>query len=512
MQTDLFDTPTTEGRSLHDPALGPEQIQKTVKQVRGDIPGGDVPGEEDVRGLLREMEMRELEGRPLPKERKEIRTAGNTMGLEVEVIEERAREEYTPPREVAPQVPSDTEFPYVFVALALSREQWPPEPRRGDRYSDTQLREEIAHGTKRLPLKRAVDRFGAGHLIQKATSLGLPADLFEGRSSWSPGQTFVSLCQDLVRPLHPEKYSVLEVEHAPAAVEKLTEEKVFKKIAGEAKLWDWVIRRAEALAQKASAEDVFETLREMREIGPTATSTGRLAKYILYYCQGVTLGKTVFGSSRKTPPYARAADYEKEVPRFNTIWRGDAEVSFREALQRRRAYEDAIEEAEAAAERRAAEALKRDIEEVLYPFFDWHVDHGWSTKSLSVLSRKWGEYFEEQEIRPKLHRSSVSGEIVIEGDGIGRRYRSPSGGAKESGPEVEALIHCVGHMRRLLLLRAVEDRSGVHRLLRDAREEATKDLSRGRSADELYEAVGELLVDRAIGRGGLASTDGRRQA
>jgi len=493
MQKNLFGTPAAEGRSLHDPALRPERIQDTVRQVRD-----HAIGEEAVRGLLEEMAMRELEGRDAPDERDAVRAAGKAMGLEIDGIEERARGNYTPPREVAAEVPSETHFPYVHVALALSRQQWPPELRRGDRYSDTQLREEIAHGAKRLPLKKAADRFGAGHLVRTAKGLGLPKGLFEGRSSWSPGQTYVGVCRDLVRPLHPEKYSVQEVERTPAAVEELVEKKVFNRIKGEIELWGWVVDHAKAIAQETSAEGLFETLSEAKEIGPTATSIGRLAKYILYYCQGVTLGKTVFGSSRKTPPYARAADYEKEIPRFHTIWRGEAEVSFKTAVQRRRAYEDAIEKAEAAAERRAAEALTRDIEEVLYPFFDWHVDNGWSVTSLSALSRKWSEYFEEEEIRPRLHRSSVSGEVVVEGDGIGRRYRSPDGGTDDSGTEVQVLVHYVGHMQRLLLLRTVEDRSGVHRLLRDARNEATKDLSRDRSADELYEAVGELMVDRAI--------------
>jgi hypothetical protein len=496
MQKELpFDRTGAAGRSLHDPALRPERIQDTLNRIRD-----HAIGEEAVRGLLREMAMRELEGRDVPNGRGAIREAGKTMGLDVDGVEEQAREEYVPPRAVAAQVPSDTSFPYVHVALALSRQQWPPEPRRGDRYSDTQLREEIAHGAKRLPLKKATDRFGAGHLIRKATSLGLPEALFEGRSSWSPGQTYVGLCRDLVRPLHPEKYSVLEVESTPAAVKALTERKVFEKIEGEIELWDWTIGRAEEIAQVPSAPRLFETLKETKEIGPTATSTGRLGKYLLYYCQGVTLGKTVFGSSQKTPPYARTADYEKEIPRFHTIWRGEADVSFREALRRRRAYEGAIEKAETAAERRAAEALRRDVEKVLFPFFDWHVDNGWSTESLSALSRKWAEYFDEDEAGPKLHRSSVSGEIVIEGEGVGRRYRSPEAGAADSGSEVQALVHYVGHMRRLLLLRAVEERRGVHRLLRDARKAATQDLSRGRSADELYQAVGELMVDRAIAR------------
>lgn len=223
------------------------------------------------------------------------------------------------------RVPDETHFPYAYVALAISRQEWPPEPRRGTTCSDTQLREEIAHGAKSLPLRTAIDRFGAGRLKAKATDLGVPKGIFEGRSSWSPGQTYTGLCREITRPLHPEKYSVIEVRKTPTAVVELVENKVFQKVEGEIELWDWMLAHAAAVAQEESAVEAFETVRDMKTIGPTGTSACTLGKRILHYCQGVTLGKTlgktVFGSSQKTPPFANDAEYEKEIPRFHEIWR-----------------------------------------------------------------------------------------------------------------------------------------------------------------------------------------------
>lgn len=115
---------------------------------------------------------------------------------------------------------------------------------------------------------------------------------------------------------------------------------------------------------------------------------------------------------------------------------GTGQISFEEALRRRREYEAAIEEAQGASERRAAQALRHDLTEVLFPFFNWYVDNGWSVTSLSAVSRKWSEYFEDAEISPQLHRSRISGEIVIEGNGVKRRYRSPADGVDTAGTEV----------------------------------------------------------------------------
>lgn len=505
MQAHLFEShsPTEERRSLGDPALGPDEIQKALREA--EATGRPL---ERIRTLAREAVMQDLEGRGVVGAREKIREVGGQVGLEVRAIEQKARREYTPPREVESKVPDRSHFPYAHVALAISRQEWPPEPRRGNAYSDTQLREEIAHGAKGLPLRTGMDRFGAGDLKKKATDLGLPEALFEGRASWSPGKTFMGLCTDVERPLHPDKHSPTEVQTTPAAVAELMESKVFRKVENELELWDWVVEHAPAINEEESAAEVFEVVSKMKTIGPTGTSKCTLGKRILYYCQGVTLGETVFGSGRKRPPYASTAGYDKDIPRFHELWRDRTEISFTEALRRRREYEAAIEEAQQASERRAAQALRDDLTDVLFPFFDWYVDNGWSETSLSALSRKWSEFFEDAETSPRLHRSRISGEIVIEGDGVGRRYRPAGDGVESAETEVRVLIHFVGHARRLLLLRAVTDRSGLHRLLRDARTEAKEDLARERTADELYEAVGELLVDKATKR---ADVNNRRR-
>lgn len=85
LQADLFETPTLPEtpltcrfggrRSLSDPALGPEQIQATLRGVQTADQAA-----ETIRRLTREVVMRDLEGEAYPVREEKFGRPGQTLG------------------------------------------------------------------------------------------------------------------------------------------------------------------------------------------------------------------------------------------------------------------------------------------------------------------------------------------------------------------------------------------------------------------------------------------------
>lgn len=485
---------------LSKAALTSEQLRRRLSEHMEKTPAGSSLDDCAVPPIMQEAAMQSLEGRAVDASLKGLlEQVVPRLGLDPQHVKKEARAGYVPPPDASAAAPEDSRFPWAHVALEKSRRQWPPNPRQGTGYSDTQMREDIVHGTKGLPI-RDTSAKAAWELKNDALEQGIPAALFEGRNCWSPENSYLSLCRNVERPLHPEKKSPKAINPTPDDVQAYIEEQVFEPMKAELRLWDWLYRHAGDLAAAERPSDAYNLMTRTKRLKAPVTSRAALAAKLLYHCHDVTLGKTVFGSARKKPPYGDAADYTKDVPRFREVWHGRTDLSFKEAWRRRTEYETAIRQAEQARSRKAVKDFEKDIKETLFPFFSWHVGNGWSTSSLQSLSRKWTEYFKEKCISPRLHRSMINSDIVIEGEGIRRRYVSPAENAADPDTETRLLVHYIGHARRLLLIREVEDRGDLHDLLRDARKESRNDLARTKAAADLYDAVGQLIVDQATAR------------
>jgi hypothetical protein len=482
------------GRSLSDPPITVEEIQEKGAE-----------GKTALKEIATELCMRWIEGRRMPpskEKRKEGRKAAESVGLTWRTIQRRAAREYEPPKELS-QV-EEGPFQEIRVSLALSRKEWPPEPRRGDSYSETQMREEVASGAFGLPLSVAMDRFGASRLKGLLREQGAPDDLFKSPSMWQPGQTYRSRCQWIGRPLAPEKYSARSVAPTPEAVQDIAEEKVFGPVESEIRLWEWLVENAEVLAGEMPPEQAFVKLKEIKRIGRTATSKGDLIPKVLFYSYGVTLGKTKFHESRQKPPFAGRAEFEEEIPTVLDLWREEKDMRFEEALRLRREYERSIEEARRRAREGQNLRFKKGVTEVVYPFFSDYTEEGWSTTHLGTLSKKWDDYFEDWDISPKLHRDDTSGQIVIEGEKVGHRHYGPKqkeiSGGEEKGEDVKALFYYVAHLRRRIALTDQMEPMDNFKMTKKAKKDAAQELKKGRDPDDLYEGVEELIVDKQIGR------------
>ena len=401
-------------------------------------------------------------------------------------------------------------FCYAERALGESRRQWPPEPRRGTSYSETQMREEVEHAVFRLPVVNAMGHRAASEMRKKARDQGFPERIEKGARSWSPDRVAQSAARSLRNQLQLKTLEgKRKVYPTPATVAREAEQKFFGPIEGELQLWRWLLAHPEAYNPQRSPRELFALLREMRSIEQAVSSRLKIAKKVLWETCGVTLGKSVFGSWRKRPPWGEKADFDLDIPRVNDFWQGDAEISFQEALRRRRTYEAAAKDAKAESRAASTEAFKKGLTEVVYPFFRWYVGQEYSTSHLATLSRKWSKWADPREEvgpashpwekaaeAPRLGRNRINGRLELEGEHLGRTYAPPV-------PERPAgsLIHFIGHLRRRVALSNVTWENHFT-IVENAKKDARRDIQKGKDPGSLYDAIEELLLDQMLKKDG----------
>jgi len=399
-------------------------------------------------------------------------------------------------------------FGYAEQALQESRRQWPPQPRRGSSYSETQMREEVEHAAFRLPVVDAVDQRAASEMRRKARDQGFPERIEEGARSWSPDRVAQHAARSLRDRLRLKTLDEKrKVSPTPTAVARKAEQTFFGPIEGELRLWRWLLAHPEAYDPQRSPRELFTILREMHSIGQTVSSRLQITKKVLWETCGVTLGKTVFGSGQKRPPWGRKADFDLDIPRVNDLWRGGAEISFQEALRRRRAYEAAAEDARDESHAASMETFKRGLTEVVYPFFRWYVGHEYSTSHLATLSRKWSEWadpgqevgpdslpWEKAAEAPRLGRNRINDRLQLQGEQLARVYAPPM-----SDRPVRSLAHFIGHLRRRLALNNVTWESHFT-MVKSAKKDARRDIQDGKDPVSLYDATEELLIDQMLNK------------
>ena len=399
-------------------------------------------------------------------------------------------------------------FCYAERALQESRRQWPPEPRRGSSYSETQMREEVEHAAFRLPVVDAIDHQAANEMWRKARNQGFPERIEKGARSWSPdrvAQHAARSLRDRLQLKTPE--GKRKVSPTPTAVARKAEQTFFGPIEGEMQLWRWLLDHPEAYNPQRSPRDLFALLREMRSIEQTVSSRLQITKKILWETCGVTLGKTVFGSGRKRPPWGRKADFDLDIPTINDFWRGGAEISFQEALRRRRAYEAAAKDARDESHAASMGTFKEGLTEVVYPFFRWYVGQEYSTSHLATLSRKWSEWadpsrevgpgslpWEKAAEAPRLGRNRINGRLELEGEHLGRIYAPPL-----PDRPVRSFAHFIGHLRRRVALNNVTWENHFT-MVKSAKKDARRDIQDGKDLVSLYGAIEELLIDQMLNK------------
>jgi hypothetical protein len=321
-------------------------------------------------------------------------------------------------------------FDYLYEALEESREEYLPEPRRGDDYSKTQWEEDILGAHYRLPIGPAVGE-AEDDWMERVTELGMPR-IVPGQEDFRPTDELQNLREHFRFMLVERRRRVdgerQPIERTPSALMEAAEEEFFGRVRH-------LIARMNVTVKPWLYADDADLETVLRYLQDAAAGLYSFTKHLFRDVHGLSLSGT------------NGLGRELEAPTFHDVWNG--RVTLEEAIQ---ANEEARKEKQAQRleQRRKSTRAKLGDLRVIWQAMREHVALEYATDHLPTVSRYVPDLAsgDVRVERPGLDSGRADEAVVfVRRDDYPRgRYRFSSI-AEGRRASVESLFYLVAHLR-----------------------------------------------------------------